>query len=182
MTTQTPAAQTPTRPADARIAPFLARANHLSTGDASALKRALGMTLSQAKAPAQAAFFKIAPTDIKPWEEDAFFLSACSVCAFGKISGAKHAFVDCLRALYQQSQGVERLFLSLLDAPWDEDGFLLGKFSRLLRRIVHEEMNVDQAELLRALLGWGAPARFVQLRWARAFYAGSANAQTTQNT
>jgi len=76
---------------------------------------------------------------------------------------------------------LDRRVAALLDADADQLPFRLRQIVRLLHS---HEQTLDWFKLLRDLLNWEHPNRFVQPRWAREYYigrsAGSLNNQHTQ--
>ena len=61
----------------------------------------------------------------------------------------------------------ERRFTALLTAHTDDLGFYLRQAISFLRS---KEVPVNWQRLLRDILAWGHPDRYVQKRWARAFW------------
>ena len=57
-----------------------------------------------------------------------------------------------------------------MDLSWEEDGFLLGKLTRLIKLVKSKNYAVDCAALLNDLLYWNGDKQTVQLKWARALY------------
>lgn len=74
-----------------------------------------------------------------------------------------------LGRLYRErgQQAIERRFLALLESDPDQ---LAPRLRRLVGIVRSEEIKLDYESLLRDLLGWFAPERRVQQRWARDFY------------
>jgi hypothetical protein len=62
---------------------------------------------------------------------------------------------------------------TLLDADVELDGAgeLAYRLRGLVRMLVAEETPLDVIQLAHDLRGWRAESRYVQERWARAFYA-----------
>ena len=58
----------------------------------------------------------------------------------------------------------------LLDLPWDEDGFLLTKLSRMVQLAKSKGYAVDCQKLLEDLLYWNGEKQTIQRKWARALY------------
>lgn len=152
-----------------RRAEFFARLETLSSGEKTALKRNLGVTLSGAEAKAWDAFYKAVPV-LTQWEEEPFFLIACAVCCFSKTTAASQSFIGCLKKMAEESNGIKRRVLALLDTSWDETGYFTGKLARLLRMIRQKGLKPNFESLLCDLLSWGHESRYVQLRWAREFF------------
>lgn len=151
---------------------FLAKLDTLSTGERTALKRSLGQPLAKAEATAWAAFFKAMPACAQ-WEEEPYFLVACAYCFFSKSPGQSRSFIECLREISDESNGVKRRLFTLLDIPRVDSGYFSMKISRLLRMIYQKGGKPDFTLLLKDLLTWDNDNRYVQLRWAREFLGKS---------
>ncbi|GMV90132.1 MAG: hypothetical protein AMXMBFR81_30620 [Chthonomonas sp.] len=68
---------------------------------------------------------------------------------------------------------IHERFRTLLDADLELDGTgeLAYRLRGLVRMLVAEEIPIDVFQLARDLRGWRDESRFVQERWAKAFYA-----------
>ncbi|MDD4079927.1 MAG: type I-E CRISPR-associated protein Cse2/CasB [Eubacteriales bacterium] len=148
---------------------FVARLKTLPVADRTALKRSLGLPLQEADAKAAAAFYKVYQRN-SAWDEDVCFITACAAAAFHNCGGPEKEFALRLREMGAQSTGVENKLLQLLDIPRKPENYFAVKLGRLLRQTLSKGLNVDFAQLLRDLLQWEHPSRFVQLKWARDFY------------
>jgi CRISPR system Cascade subunit CasB len=76
-----------------------------------------------------------------------------------------------------RSQSIEKRFIGLLDA--DE-----GQLAHRLRQMVAmlKEYSVDFDALREDLLNWNHPEKFVQIRWARAFYRSTTDSNNETET
>lgn len=77
---------------------------------------------------------------------------------------------------------LERRFIGVLDATWDQLPDRLRTFMTLLRS---EGIAIDWTQLLHDLRGWSYRNRSVQLRWARDFFRATtakADADATADT
>jgi CRISPR system Cascade subunit CasB len=74
---------------------------------------------------------------------------------------------------------IERRFIALLAAHPDDLGFYLRQAVSFLRS---KEVPVNWHQLLSDVLAWSHPDRYVQKRWARAFWGRSAQEQTQNKT
>jgi CRISPR type I-E-associated protein CasB/Cse2 len=68
---------------------------------------------------------------------------------------------------------IHERFRTLLDADLELDGTgeLAYRLRGLVRMLVAEDIPIDVIQLAHDLRGWRAESRFVQERWAKAFYA-----------
>lgn len=148
---------------------FVNRIQSLSTGDRTALKRSLGVSLRDANAKAWAAFYTIYLRE-NEWDEEVCFIVACGVAAFHNCSGSSREFPYRLKELREESAGVETKLLQLLDIPLQPSTYFAIKIGRLLRLLLSKGKSVNFAALLQNLKRWEHPSRYVQLRWARIFY------------
>ena len=79
-----------------------------------------------------------------------------------------------LRAYAQttESGGMDSRLRAVLDARWDEGGYLSGKLARLARMLRASDRLAmpDMDALLDDLKKWNYDSRGVQLRWANEYY------------
>lgn len=68
----------------------------------------------------------------------------------------------------------------LLDVPWDADGFMLTKLTRLIRLANSKGYAVDCQRLLEDLFYWNGDKQAVQRKWARALYTKPEDSQDAQ--
>ncbi|HBA55969.1 MAG TPA: type I-E CRISPR-associated protein Cse2/CasB, partial [Syntrophorhabdus aromaticivorans] len=68
---------------------------------------------------------------------------------------------------------IHERFRTLLDAELERDGTgeMAYRLQGLVRMLVSEEIPIDVMQLARDLRCWRAESRYVQERWARAFYS-----------
>ena len=67
------------------------------------------------------------------------------------------------------SDGFDSRFTALLDTPWNDDGYLSQKLTRLAKMLKQKGYPVDGAELLNSLLHWNDPDRWIQKKWVKAY-------------
>jgi CRISPR type I-E-associated protein CasB/Cse2 len=72
----------------------------------------------------------------------------------------------------QRPPGIHERFRTLLDAELELDGTgeLAYRLRGLVRMCVAADVPIDVVQLAHDLRGWRAESRYVQERWARAFY------------
>lgn len=84
-----------------------------------------------------------------------------------------------------RSPSIHERFRTLLDADLELDaaGELAYRLRGLVRMLVAEEIPIDVFQLARDIRGWRAESRYVQERWAKAFYGSSfgAKSQTAES-
>jgi CRISPR system Cascade subunit CasB len=93
-------------------------------------------------------------------------------------SGAPVPLVEAVRrcAHGRASGSVEKRFVSLLDAEADE---LVWRLRHLVQLVASDGIPVDWPGLLKDLLLWNSPDRWVQQRWARTFWRQEAPTEPT---
>lgn len=117
--------------------------------------------------------------DDAPWKERAYYLIA-SLFAYHPAPGGTgnmgHHFAQACDP-QGDNTAVERRFTALLAAHPDDLDFYLRQAVSFLKS---KEVPVNWHQLLSDLLAWGHPDRYVQQRWARAFWGRPAQDQTTK--
>lgn len=84
-------------------------------------------------------------------------------------------------ALYRVARGrdsgsIELRFNALLDSDADE---LPHRLRQVVSLVTADQIAIDWPQLLIDLIGWESDSRYVQQRWARAYWSGSDNAVST---
>ena len=155
---------------------FFERVDSLSAGDRAALKRSAGVMLSDADGKAIAAFYRCVPGTLQLWEEDRWFAVACLKCLWDAApeggTGLEEAVADLIRQK-ALSESITHRIESLMDTPWDSDGYMLttrDRFVKLLRQ-KNDEAHLDFGSLLSDLLNWNRDDQRVQRKWARTIFA-----------
>lgn len=79
---------------------------------------------------------------------------------------------------------IHERFRTLLDAELDRDGTgeLAYRIRGLVRMLVAEDIPIDAIQLAHDLRGWRAETRYVQERWAKAFYGPATDAGSAAET
>lgn len=102
-----------------------------------------------------------------PWAEDTYYLIA-SLYALHPASAAGGNMGDHMaRTRSKDDIAVERRFTALLAAHPDDLPFYLRQAISWLRS---KDVAVNWHQLMRDLSGWGHSERYVQRRWANAFW------------
>lgn len=152
---------------------FFLQLDRLPKGARTALKREAGIMLPQADSKAIQAFYQCLPFGTPQWQEERFFAAACLHCLWEADMKNRQPLEKIFYQLgrdAQVSDSTAHRLEGILDLTWDEDGFLLGKLTRLMKLVKSKNYAVDCASLLRDLLYWNGEKQTVQLRWARALY------------
>jgi CRISPR system Cascade subunit CasB len=153
----------------AREEAFVAELKKLSPGDKARLKRHAGMTLDESP-DVFGPFFRILPHEIQyPKSQEAYFLVA-TLFPLADESKQRGGFGMTLRRMRTSGNeaGLNRRVEALLDADEQQLPFRL----RQLVRLAHSNrVGIDWAELLRDILAWGHPDRWVQKKWAMDYFS-----------
>ena len=149
------------------------KADELEKKDRILLKRSCGALLSEADGQTLTVFYRLLPKSVKSYEEDLWFLALCIHCLWDKEEKAKRRPMEeqIAEMKYREelSDSFDHRFTALLDTPWNSDGYLSQKLTRLAKTLRQKGYPVDGAELLEALLYWNASDRRIQKKWVRAF-------------
>lgn len=113
------------------------------------------------------------PDDAPPWREDAYYLIA-ALFAYHSQEGGRGNMGDHFanaRDPGADNIAIERRFTALVAAhPDDLDSYLRQAVSFLKAK----DIPVNWHQLLSDVMAWGHPERYVQQRWARAFWGRAA--------
>ena len=78
--------------------------------------------------------------------------------------------IAAVKGLEETSESFEKRFTTLLETPWEEDGFLCRKMERMAKYLKQKGYAVDGAPLLRDLLYWDHEDKFVQKQWIKTYW------------
>jgi CRISPR type I-E-associated protein CasB/Cse2 len=151
----------------------LKQLHDLTTEQRASLKRCIGKRLCEADGKALSTFYRFLPFDVSQREMERYFAVMCMFCLW-KPEERKDPkpFAHCLMLL-GRNDGLDSRMRALLDSVWqDEDGFMLSKLSRIVRRIkmATPALYPDFELLLDDILKWNSASRYVQLRWAKEYF------------
>lgn len=152
---------------------FFQRIDELPNGERVSLKREAGTMLHQADGHAMRVFYQCLPYSVPQWQEERAFAAACLHCLWDRDENRRQPMEQIFYQLGRDqdvSESVGHRLAVLLDLPWDEDGFLLTKLSRLVRLAKSKGYAVDCRQLLEDLLFWNGEQQIIQRKWARALY------------
>lgn len=148
---------------------FMIRLSQLDAGDRAQLKRNAGNTLAQSRR-VHATFFRLLPHGI-PRSHEAWYFLVATLYPLAEPS-SKGTLGDSLRHARnnhpEREKGFDRRFEVLLDADADQVPFRMRQIIRLLNAA---EIPVNWNQLLEDLTRWNHPNRYIQEKWARAYYA-----------
>lgn len=174
---------TPTDEKEDFVTAFVERLQKLDPGDRARFKRNAGLAMDESH-NALGLFYKKLLYDrpLKDWEEETYFLVATLIPFEKKPNQAKEGatgeqperprnFGASLGQIRRRITGVEGLdtrFERLLDADQQQLPFYLR---REVQFLFNEGGRIDWTKLLRDLLNWDNPDRFVQRAWAREYFS-----------
>ncbi len=147
-----------------------------TTGETATLRRCAGKTLREADASALRIFYSFLPYGTPSWQHDRYFTIMCCVSLW-KPDERKNPmlFVDCLResAPLDRIDGLYSRVRNLLDAQWDDDGFMAVKLARLMKIVKNSDRSIypDFDRLLQDLIHWNDASRSVQRLWAEKLFS-----------
>ena len=147
--------------------------SRLTTGELSALRRNAGVMMSAASMKSQAAFYRAKNLSCNQWQEEFVFPALCMQSLWRESDvRKKRLFPEMLRDIYQDKDATDsmrRKCTEFLDYAWSEDGFLLGKICRLVRRIRTDNPSVqpDFEAMAIDLSRWNNSNRNIQKKWLR---------------
>ena len=152
---------------DPRVTEFCERLEQLDAGERARLKRNAGRTLAESH-NVLGLFFRILPHNVPRHQEEIYFLVATlfPLAESGGEGNLGHALYRARDKKY--AQGLDRRVEVLLDADREQLPFRLRQAIRFLDS---KRVAVNWPRLLKDLLAWGHPKRYVQENWARDYFA-----------
>ena len=147
----------------------------LDAGELSALRRAAGADVSQASVPALRAFYK-ACGYCDAWQEKFMFPAVCMDALWRSTDEPTvKPMEECLRDLMAKEQetteSMQHRIDALLETPWDDGGFLIGKLLNLVKILKSKpDLKPDFQRLAEDLNRWNGDKRPVQRKWLRVLY------------
>lgn len=147
----------------------------LNAGELSELRSSAGKVVSQADVSAIRAFYK-ACGYCEVWQESFLFPAVCMDALWRSTDAAIIKPMDeCLRDMLSKeretTQSLQHRIDSLLETPWDDGGFFLGKMLNLVKLLKsNTQLKPDFQKLSMDLNRWNHPQRYVQRNWLRTIY------------
>lgn len=151
--------------------PLIKRLTELATSNDRAALATLRRSLSFEPGTWPAAFPYVEPTAQlgEGWRRKTAYLVA-GLYALSRITPGKGNFGEAVRAYSKttDSKSVEQRFIAVLEADQDELPHRLRQMVTLIRSA---GVAPEWDGFYRDLLQWNHPDKYIQQRWARAFYA-----------
>ncbi len=155
------------------VSRFVGRLEELDVGGRARLRRNAGTSLSEAR-NAMSLFFRLLPPNVAEYHHETYFMIAtlfplCESMGTGAEAGRTRNLGATLRSARNDNNGsgLDRRMEALLESDPEQLRFRLRQAIRLARSA---RLTVDWAQLLRDVLLWDHPDKFVQRRWAEAYF------------
>lgn len=137
------------------------------------LRRSFGRLLQDCDARTMMVFYRVLPTEVKPWEQNRWLFAAGVHCLWEGEKAGEPLPVAAADYQYRNHGNAPGTFWHrlavLMDTDWDDDEFLLLGMARMIRLLRNRGYVIDSNDLLASMLGWNADNRYVQRRWAEQF-------------
>lgn len=152
---------------DPRITEFCKHLERLDPGEQARLKRNAGRTIAESR-KVMGVFFRLLPRNVPKYQEETYFLVATlfPLAETSKKDGNLGHSLSLARH-DKYAQGLDRRVEVLLDADKKQLPFRLRQAIRFLES---QRVTVNWPQLLKDLLAWDHPKRYVQESWARAYF------------
>lgn len=146
--------------------------------DASALAK-LRRGLGKSKGTPEMYPYVVRFIEEAPWAEEQAFLIASLFALYPDSAPEGRSMGDVFAGIQrsQSSDSIEKRFVRLLETEMDDIGHHLRQAVSLAKS---KQVTVDYHQLMHDLKYWGHDDRFIQLRWAKDFWA-SRRDETTDN-
>ncbi len=152
-----------------QIDAFFERLERLDAGGRARLKRNAGNSLTESRA-ALGLFYSLLPPGVPVYQEETYILVA-TLYTLAEGDGQGNLGAALRRARTKDNaKGLDRRVEILLDADEGQLSFRLRQAIRFLHAS-RERARVNWPRLLKDLLRWNSPKRFVQEQWARSYFA-----------
>jgi len=165
---------------DPRIVEFCRRLEELDAGEKARLKRNAGRTLAESH-DVLGLFFRALPYGVPRSQEETYFLFA-TLFPLAESGGEGNLGTSLYRARdpkRQEDPGLDRRVEVLLDANQEQLRFRLRQ---AIRYLDSQRVAVNWPQLLKDLLAWDHPKRYVQENWARSYFAPSKKSKSDADT
>jgi CRISPR type I-E-associated protein CasB/Cse2 len=147
---------------------FVARLSGMDVGDRARFRRNAGKSLTESS-DVLASFYHLLPAGVPPSQEEGYFLVA-TLYPLAESAAIGDLGVSLRRARSStNAKGLDRRVEFLLDA---DPAQLPFRLRQVVRFLASNRVPVDWPLLLKHVLAWTHPDRFVQQRWARSYFAG----------
>ena len=149
----------------------------LSVGERSLLKRNAGLVMGYDIRAIEAYYRAVVKPPKVREREEKLFACLCMECLWKEEDYLKELpLEELLKKLYQSdnsSESMKTRIINMLDIPWGDDGFLIGKIYGLIRKIKTQGVAVkpDFNKLYDDLCQWNSPDQYIQRRWIRTICA-----------
>ena len=149
----------------------------LDTGDRTVLRRCAGEMMGGNMTAIEAYYHALNTYPKWDGENEIFFAAMCMECLWRADDvRSRLPMEEMLRQMYNHrdaTPSTKKRIISMLDIPWGNDGFLLGKLCSMARRMRADNGGLmpDFEKLADDLRNWNHPDHFVQRRWIKVICA-----------
>ena len=145
----------------------------LSSGERSVLKRSAGTMMGKDLRAMESYYKAVISPPRSRGREEKLFACLCMECLWKEEDHPKEIpFEELLKKMYQDdnsSSSMKTRIINLMDIPWGDDGFLLGKIYGFVKKMKSGDASVkpDFIKLYEDLCQWNNPDQYIQRRWIR---------------
>jgi CRISPR system Cascade subunit CasB len=162
---------------DSRVQTFISRLERLDAGERARLKRNAGQPLAEAR-DVLGLFYRLLPPNVYPGVHELYFMVATLYpLAEGGHNRNLGATLRAARTSVN-GPGLDRRVEVLLDADTNQLPFRLRQSVRFAQS---NRRTIDWAALLKDVLQWNHPERWVQRSWAQSYYGEPTPDQSGRN-
>lgn len=155
------------------IAKFITRLEELDVGGRARLRRNAGMSLGEVRS-AMGLFYRLLPPRVSESHQEKYFMVAtlfplCESTGAGTETKGPRNLGATLKSARDDNyrNGLDRRMEALLESDSEQLRFRLRQAVRFARSA---RVPVDWGQLLSDVLDWDHPEKFVQRRWAEAYF------------
>lgn len=145
----------------------------LDVGDRTVLRRCAGEMMGDDMQAIEAYYRALKEYPHRDDADKKFFASMCMECLWHPEDiRSRRPMEELLSKMYHDpmtTPSTQKRIVSMLDIPWGDDGYLLGKLCSVARRMRANDGSVapDFEKLADDLLHWNHPDHYVQRNWIK---------------
>lgn len=149
-----------------QVGSFIGRLEKLDTGGKARLRRNAGRSLAESRG-VLGLFYRLLPADVPAYDHERYFLIA-TLFPLAANGNPRDLGATLRRARTPTNRrGLDRRVEILLDADEEQLRFRLRQAVRFARS---NRVAVNWTALLRDVLRWERPGRYVQRQWAQSYF------------
>jgi CRISPR system Cascade subunit CasB len=140
----------------------------LDAGEKARLKRNAGRTLAESRQVMGLFLHQLLPYDVPRYQQEIYFLVA-TLYPLNPMENGSGSLGTALRRA-RESESLDRRMEILLDA---DEAHLRFRLRQMVKLLYSKHVPIHWPLLLRHLLAWNSPKRWVQEQWARDYFVGT---------